>query len=221
MGTAGAAAARGAATEAPADAPSSYLKSLDMKPAIAAQLWLDYLDAAGKLKYDLTRDDVRMPGDLAERHDLAAASLRTAEDEKAMRKYRARYRRLVEQFSFTADGLSVVVPGNIQDIVREGRVLQHCVGGYAERHVNGAVTILFLRKESAPGVPYVTIELSTENNCRELRIRQIHGYRNERDGGPPPERVHGGFLKLWLDWVHEGSPRDAEGRPVVKEVTAA
>ena len=146
-----------------------YLKSLDMKPAIAAQLWLDYLDAAGKLKYDLTRDDVRMPGDLAERHDLAAASLRTAEDEKAMRKYRARYRRLVEQFSFTADGLSVVVPGNIQDIVREGRVLQHCVGGYAERHVNGAVTILFLRKESAPGVPYVTIELSTENNCRELR----------------------------------------------------
>ena len=198
-----------------------YLKSLDMKPAIAAQLWLDYLDAAGKLKYDLTRDDVRMPGDLAERHDLAAASLRTAEDEKAMRKYRARYRRLVEQFAFTADGLSVVVPGGVQDIVREGRVLQHCVGGYAERHVNGAVTILFLRMESAPGVPYVTIELSTENNCRELRIRQIHGYRNDRDGGPPPERVHGGFLKLWLDWVHEGSPRDAEGRPVVKEVTAA
>ena len=67
----------------------------------------------------------------------------------------------------------------------------------------------------------MTIELSTENNCRELRIRQIHGYRNDRDGGPPPERVHGGFLKLWLDWVHEGSPRDAEGRPVVKEVTAA
>lgn len=198
-----------------------YLKSLDMKPAIAAQLWLDYLDAAGKLKYDLTRDDVRMPGDLAERHDLAAASLRTAEDEKAMRKYRVRYRRLVEQFSFTADGLSVVVPGGVQDIVREGRVLQHCVGGYAERHVSGAVTILFLRMESAPGVPYVTIELSTENNCRELRIRQIHGYRNDRDGGPPPERVHGGFLKLWLDWVHEGSPRDAEGRPVVKEVTAA
>ena len=198
-----------------------YLKSFDGNAAVAAQLWVDYLDAAVKLKYDLSRDDVRMPKDLAERHDLAAASLRTAEDEKAMRKYRARYRRLVEQFAFTADGLSVVVPGDVQDIVREGRVLRHCVGGYAERHVNGAVAILFLRMESAPGVPYVTIELSTENNCRELRIRQIHGYRNDRDGGPPPERVHGGFLKLWLDWVHEGSPRDAEGRPVVKEVTAA
>lgn len=198
-----------------------YLKSFDGNAAVTAQLWVDYLEAAAKLKYDLTQDDVRMPRDLAESHDLAAASLRTAEDEKAMRKYRARYRRLVEQFSFTADGLSVAVPRGVQDIVWEGRVLRHCVGGYAERHVNGAVTILFLRMESAPGVPYVTIELSTENNCRELRIRQIHGYRNDRDGGPPPERVHGGFLKLWLDWVHEGSPRDAEGRPVVKEVTAA
>ncbi len=198
-----------------------YLRSFDYKPAVAAQLWVDYLDAAAKLKYDLSRDDVRMPKDLEARHDLAAASLRTAEDEKAAKRYRARYRRLTEQFAFSDSGLSVAVPKGVQDIVREGRVLKHCVGGYADRHVNGAVTILFLRKESAPGVPYVTIELSTENNCRELRVRQIHGYGNERDGSQPPEQVHAGFLALWLDWVHAGSPRDKDGQPVVKEVTAA
>lgn len=201
-----------------------YLRSFDCKPAISAQLWVDYLDAAVKLKYDLSRDDVRMPKDLAQRHDLAAASLRTAEDEKAGKRYRARYRRLTEQFSFSAGGLRVVVPEGVRDVVREGRVLEHCVGGYAERHVAGAVTILFLRKESAPCVPYVTVEMSVENNCRELHIRQIHGYRNERDGGRPPEQVHAGFLRLWLDWVHAGSPRDPEGRPVVPEargITAA
>lgn len=199
-----------------------YLGSFDCKPAVAAQLWVDYLDAAAKLKYDLSRDDVRMPKDLEARHDLAADSLRTAEDKKAAKRYRVRYRRLTEQFAFSDGGLSVVVPEGVQDIVREGRVLNHCVGGYADRHVNGAVTILFLRKESAPGVPYVTIEMSVENNCRELRVRQIHGYGNERDGSQPPERVHAGFLTLWLDWVHAGSPRDKEGRPVVeKEVTAA
>lgn len=192
-----------------------YLKSFDCNPAVAAQLWVDYLDAAVKLKYDLSRDDVRMPKDLMERHDLATASLRTAEDEKARKQYQARRQRLTEQFSFSSGGLCVVIPEGVQDIVREGRALKHCVGGYAERHVKGAVTILFLRKESAPNVPYVTIEMSTENNCRELRIRQIHGYQNERDGGQPPERVHAGFLEMWLDWVHEGSPRDLEGRPVV------
>lgn len=198
-----------------------YLRSFDYKPAVAAQLWVDYLEAAAKLKYDLSRDDVRMPKDLEARHDLAAASLRTAEDEKAAKRYRARYRRLTEQFAFSDGGLSVAVPKGVQDIVREGRVLKHCVGGYADRHVNGAVTILFLRKESAPGVPYVTIEMSVENNCRELRVRQIHGYGNERDGSQPPEQVHAGFLALWLDWVHAGSPRDKDGQPVVKEVTAA
>ena len=113
------------------------MKSFDGNAAVTAQLWVDYLEAAAKLKYDLTQDDVRMPRDLAERHDLASASLRTAEDEKAMRKYRARYRRLVEQFSFTADGLSVAVPRGVQDIVWEGRVLRHCVGGYADRHILG------------------------------------------------------------------------------------
>lgn len=201
-----------------------YLRQVGGKPAVTAQIWVDYLEAAGKLKYDLSRDDVRMPKDLAQRHDLAAASLRTAEDEKARKRYQGRYRRLTEQFSFSAGGLRVAVPESVQDIVREGRVLQHCVGGYAERHVKGAVTILFLRKESAPNVPYVTVEMSVENNCRELRIRQIHGYRNERDGGRPPEQVHAGFLEMWLAWVHEGSPRDPEGRPVVpqaKEITAA
>lgn len=192
-----------------------YLRSFDGNPSVTAQLWADYLDAAARLKYDLTRDDVRMPRDLAARHDRAAAALETAVDEKAAKRYRARFRQLTEQFSFTADGLSVVVPKGVQDIVREGHVLKHCVGGYADRHVKGIVTILFLRKESALGVPYVTIELSTENNCRELRIRQIHGYRNEADGSQPPERIHAGFLEMWMDWIHAGSPRDAEGKPVI------
>ena len=30
-------------------------------------------------------------------------------------------------------------------IKREGRVLDHCVGGYADRHMKGVTTILFLR----------------------------------------------------------------------------
>ena len=197
---------------------AQYLKSFDANPAAAAQLWVDYLDAAAKLKYDLSRDDVRMPKDLAERHDQASAAAQAAEDEAAMKRYRVRFERLTAQFSFSADGLCIAVPKGVQDIVREGRILKHCVGGYAGRHVDGKVTILFLRKESAPNVPYVTIEMSTENNCRELRIMQIHGYRNEMDGSRSPASVHAGFLRAWLDWVHAGSPRDQAGQPVVMEV---
>lgn len=192
-----------------------YLGSFRARPAITAQLWTDYLNAAVKLRYDLSRDDVRMPKDLTERHDQATAAVQAVIDKAAAKRYQARFRRLTEQFSFSTDGLCVVVPGSVQDIVREGRILSHCVGGYADRHMDGRVTILFLRKESAPSVPYVTIEMSTENNCRDLKIRQIHGYRNERDGTASPLNAHADFLKLWLDWVHAGSPRDRDGQPVI------
>lgn len=193
-----------------------YLQGFDGTPGVTAQLWADYLEAAVKLQYDLSRDDVRLPRDLAERHDQATAAVMVEEDEKAVRRYRARYGRLMEQFAFSADGLCVVAPKGVRDIVREGRILCHCVGGYADRHVDGRVTILFLRKEAAPGVPYVTIELSTENNCAELHIRQIHGYRNDLPRASPWQ-VHAGFLEKWLAWVHAGSPRDGEGRPVIRE----
>lgn len=199
-----------------------YLRSFSaIGTAVAAQLWADYLNAAAKLRYDLSRDDVRMPKDLAERHDHATAAVLIEADEAAAKRYRVRLRQLTEQFSFSAQGLCVVIPNGVQDIVREGRILSHCVGGYADRHMDGRVTILFLRKESAPSVPYVTIEMSTENNCRDLKIRQIHGYRNERDGTASPLNAHADFLKLWLDWVHAGSPRDCDGQPVIAEETPA
>ena len=197
-----------------------YLRSFSaIGTAVAAQLWADYLNAAAKLRYDLSRDAVRMPKDLAERHDHATAAVLIEADEAAAKRYRVRLRQLTEQFSFSAQGLCVVIPNGVQDIVREGRILSHCVGGYADRHMDGRATILFLRKESAPSVPYVTIEMSTENNCRDLKIRQIHGYRNERDGTASPLNAHADFLKLWLDWVHAGSPRDRDGQPVIAEET--
>lgn len=197
------------------DRADRYIRSFEENKAVMAQIWVDYLEAAGKLKYDLSRDDVRLPAELMDRHDKAAAAIGVIEDEKKVKRYLARRVKLEKQFAFSADGLSIVVPGGVQDIVREGRILKHCVGGYADRHVDGKTTILFLRKDSAPRVPYVTIEINAENNCKNLRIVQIHGYRNDRDGRVSPEKKHAAFLDKWMAWVHAGSPRDEDGRPAV------
>ncbi len=197
------------------DRAVQYIRSFEEGTDVMAQIWVDYLEAASKLKYDLSRDDVRLPTELMDRHDKAAAAIGIIEDEKKVKRYLARRVKLEKQFAFSADGLSIVVPGGVQDIVREGRILKHCVGGYADRHVDGKTTILFLRKDSAPSVPYVTIEISVENNCKNLRIVQIHGYQNERDGRASPEKKHAAFLGKWMAWVHAGSPRDEEGQPSV------
>lgn len=179
----------------------------------AAELWHDYLDAAAKLGYDLTRDDVRLPRDLEARHDAATQAVQAEEDRRLERGYKKRRALLEKQYAFQADGLAVRVPAGVRDIVREGRALEHCVGGYAARHCSGQVTILFLRRAEEPETPYVTIEMSVDPNCARLEIRQIHGFHNDLDR-EPPRVTHGDFLARWLDWVHAGSPRDADGKPV-------
>lgn len=200
----------------------SYLRRQAKAEAIhfhhAARFWLDYLDAARTLDYDLSREDAALPKRLRERHDQATAAVEVMGQEKLTRRYRAvRYPKLAAQFAFERDSLCVRVPAGVEEIIAEGRTLRHCVGGYAERHVNGKVTILFLRKMKNPEAPYVTMELSTEANCEKLRIVQIHGFENDRHAKEPPEKRHAGFLALWLDWVHRGSPRRADGAPEVPE----
>lgn len=82
------------------------------------------------------------------------------------------------------------------------------VGGYADRHMRGVTTILFLRRSSAPGTPYVTIEMDGN------QIRQIHGYHNDTlPGSPKPREVHKEFLDTWLQWLRAGSKRNEDGTP--------
>lgn len=180
-------------------------------------IWRDYLTAAVALKYDLKRDDVRMPKDLNERHDSATAAAQMKTSENYIKKYKKRYEALDKQFSFAHDGLMIAVPPDVDSIVTEGRVLEHCVGGYADRHVNGKLIILFLRREETPEESYVTIELPEETNCKKIEVRQIHGYDNERGGGRSPGVIHKEFLDTWLGWIREGSPRDKDGNPVIKK----
>lgn len=180
-----------------------------------AALWLDYIDAAKKLGYDLARRDVAFPKNLQGAHDSAIAAIRYEENEAARKAYEKKYQKLVKKYSFTAMGLSVVVPEDDRQIINEGKILHHCVGGYAERHMVGAATILFLRKEKTPWRSYITIEMCGKKGND---IRQIHGYRNERKDGKrlaSPQERHGAFIDLWLAWLNNGSKRDKNGRPVL------
>lgn len=114
--------------------------------------------------------------------------------------------------------LRIVVPKSGSEIVREGKTLHHCVGGYAARHIEGKTTILFLRHEKRPERPWMTIELTGKDT-----IRQIHGYKNEGyNHAQDPEERYAWFLDAWLGWVHAGSHRDKQKQPILeaKEKTA-
>lgn len=168
----------------------------------------DYLEAAYLLGLCLDHSQVLFPEDLQTAHDRATAQLLERRAPAAAEKAAANSAARMEKYSFELDGLRIVFPLTAAAIRREGKALRHCVGGYAERHIKGVVTILFLRKIREPNKPYVTIEMDGN------RIVQIHGYQNDR-GGANPRKVHRVFLDTWLAWLKAGSRRDKDGKPVL------
>ena len=178
--------------------------------------WKDYLGMAQQLGYDLTDSTVAMPKNLQERHDTAAEIIRTQASEAEMKRYRKRRRELEKKYAFRMGELCVLIPTGSEEIITEGKTLHHCVGGYAARHIQGMTDILFLRKTKSPGRSLMTIEMEEERG--QMRIRQIHGYKNEGYPGGKnrkPEERYAWFLEPWLDWVNRGSPRNRKGEPVL------
>ena len=168
------------------------------------EIYRDYLNGAYQLGYCLEHSRVLWPPELFTAHDLTMEQLAQRQEVSQAKNRRAR--RL--KYEFELDGWKIVFPATAAAIKREGKMLCHCVGGYADRHMRGVTTILFLRRSSAPSTPYVTIEMDGN------QIRQIHGYHNDTlPGSPKPREVHKAFLDAWLRWLRAGSKRNEDGTP--------
>ncbi len=178
--------------------------------------WRDYLDACEFLGYDL--EAVKMPRNLDLKHNEATAErqrileLQEAKKERAaMRKFKASLKKREIKYNFSYGGYTVRVAKSRKEILDEGRILSHCVGGYASRHIENKLTILFLRPDSDPDTPYVTIEMNGN------RLIQAHGFRNECDGAEAPKEKHKNFFEKWLTWIEAGSKRDETGKPIIQK----
>lgn len=177
----------------------------------------DYLIAAEGVGLDLYNPIFLMPKDLRKKHDEVTAAYsqllaekRRAEEEAA---YRERREKLEQKYAFVYGGMCVVIPSCANAIIQEGKQLHHCVGGYADRHIKGKTTILFLRREETPKKPLVTMEMCGNS------VVQIHGWDDERTAckeNPKREScrsLYREFLEVWKAWLKAGSKRNKDGTP--------
>lgn len=177
-------------------------------------LWTDYMDAAAGVGLNLENPIFLLPRDLDRKHDETTAAWAAMQDLAKDKEYRERLRKLTRRYSYTDGTYLVRPPVSGAEIKREGQMLHHCVGGYADRHLSGATTILFLRRRDRPGKPLVTIQMYGN------AIAQIHGWDDERTACPDnPKRIscrelYGAFLEEWTGWLAAGSRRDKRGRPI-------
>lgn len=187
------------------------------KRANPARAYADYLDAAEGCGLDMDNPVIRMPRDFWRKHDEITRAWSVLRDRQRNKeksaKYRKRMAELTKKYLYWDDTYLIRAPISAGEIVAEGKALKHCVGGYADRHINGQTTILLLRRRDRPHVPLTTIEI------RGDKIIQVHGFRNELEPcDENPERIsaqelYGIILDPWLKWVKRGSPRDEQGRP--------
>lgn len=197
----------------------------------AWQHYVDYLNFCGDLELDVRDRLVAFPKDLRKAHDEKAKMAVAVQHERMLRQNAALLEERKQQmaarmdkYEFAFGGFVIVFPLMEEEIIFEGKTLRHCVGGYAERHISGETTILFLRRAEFLDTPLATIEMNGN------RIVQVHGYRNECEpctDNPkriPARQLYAGVLDVWLRWLKKGSRRDKDGNPKIpkqKEVKTA
>lgn len=179
-------------------------------------MWKDTIAMAQSLGYNTKDEDVLYPKKLVEIHDRYAELERERIELEKVRESREREKQARERldkwekkYELEACGYRIILPRTEMEIQREGATLRHCVAGYAERHMAGKLTILFLRRSAEPEASLYTIEMQGNE------LVQIHGYRNDL-GQENPRITMAWLIEPWLKWLKRGSPRDGQGRAKVK-----
>lgn len=159
----------------------------------------DYLKQCKRLKYNTTDTAICFPHNFEAMHERLSATIKYQYD-KAVRAEFAKHIEERKQLEFSDGNLMIVQPNQLSDIAYEGKALSHCVGGYAERHAKGALSIMFIRKKSEPDKPYYTMEVSADG-----KIVQVRGKRNIAPNKEVEDLIEG--YKAYLEKIFNDKRR--------------
>lgn len=164
-----------------------------------ATTYVDYLEMRAGLGYDLNNTVYQQPRDLRAAHEKMVMEANKEKMDKHLREVaeqypniRKCYRNLRKKYFYEDENYMIRPARSAEEIVMEGRLLHHCVGGagYLNSHNTGKTYILMLRYKKEPEIPYITVEV----DAKYPRIIQWYG---EMDRKPDKENI-----KAWLDgWL--------------------
>ena len=148
----------------------------------ALTTWQDYLAMAERLHYDTSDEIVYRVRKLRQRHDELVLQSEAGSLEEQASKMAAKYPHvnaicveLQEKYAYSDDDYTVLAPQNIFEIIKEGRMLHHCVGNdgagerYYDRMERRESFIMFLRRTEEPNDPYYTLEIEPDGTVRQKR----------------------------------------------------
>ncbi len=168
----------------------------------------DYLKMREELGYDMTNEVFLYPKDLQKKHQEMVKESNERMDELTIKRKNKefsdianRYEALCRKYQAAAGGYVIRPARSAGEIIMEGRILHHCVGGdnYLSRHNAGKSTILFLRKSKKPEEPYITIEING------TRIVQWYGAHDKK----PKKEFFDQYLKDYTEQLKQREKKKA------------
>lgn len=136
--------------------------------------YIDYLGQLDSLDMDLRDQGHLYPPDFARMHRELGERIKSTGD----RKKDARIAKLLESYGeywFSALGLTLRPMSTSAEIIREGTLMHHCVGGYVDSYCNGGTILCALREDEALDKPWRTVEFSAHDG----RLIQCRGPHNK------------------------------------------
>ncbi|MBE5877078.1 MAG: hypothetical protein E7290_09375 [Lachnospiraceae bacterium] len=160
--------------------------------------WQDYLNMAVKAKMPVNVEQIYKPKDLKQKHAEVIEILQQESFKEKAVKVRERFKDVdmvcaeLTKYEYDGEKYCIVAPSGVEDIIREGTILQHCVHTcdfYWDRICRRETYLLFLRRTTSKDTPYYTLEVEPTGNIRQKRTT---GDNQNKDFD---EAI--GFLKKW------------------------
>lgn len=161
--------------EVKADKALKYLEKQKKYNKYGMEIFIDYVNM---LKGELTHEKL-YPKNLEAAHDEQVKRNGITPNSSAVTKFIA-VKEKYKALEFNDGKLCVKLPNSPCDLIDEGEVLNHCVGGYVDTHANGKKIILFIRHYRRPERSYYTLNIDFSG--KKPKEIQLHGYGNERHG---------------------------------------
>ena len=150
-----------------------------MKSREVLTTWSDYLAMAERFHMDTQDPIVYRVRRLRKRHDelvkMSHGKALTLRAGEILRKYphvEQIYKSIRDIYEYSDKDYTVVCPRSIEDVLREGENLHHCVGNsdrYWERIERKESYIMFLRHSKEPERAYYTLEIEPDGTVRQQR----------------------------------------------------
>ena len=175
-----------------------------LKKETSIENYKDYFKACVALGLDMSIPKNRYPHDFMRWHDIRIdeynskkAELDAVKRKELYAKFGAVAEKYIRLQNCEDDGYCIFIAKSPAELMREGELLDHCVGrmGYDQKMVREQSLIFFVRHIAEPNKPFVTLEYSPTKKC----VLQCYGHHDSK----PNSEVSSFVNDVWLPFANK------------------